>query len=151
MLLTLILLQSLSPLDVEGVWSTGEGKAHVEITLSEDGRPHGEIVWYANYKSEPAFDENNPEPRERKKELLGQTLLEGFERGDEGRKWRRGKIYDPRSGNAYRSAIYRLNETTLAVEGCLGFICRTQEWPLVPEEEVIRIEREPMTLPIDSE
>lgn len=145
MLAALLLIQAgLSPLDVEGVWLTANGSAQVEIVETEDS-VRGEIIWYENYRKEQVFDENNPNDSARRKELLGLVLLENFEADDE--KWRRGRIYDPTTGSSYRSAISRADANTLAVEGCLGFICRTQEWSLVPAEQVMRIERQPMTLP----
>ena len=43
-----------------------------------------------------------------------------------------GKIYDPRSGNTYKSNLYLNDDGSLKVEGCLAFICDGEEWqPLI--------------------
>ena len=43
-----------------------------------------------------------------------------------------GKIYDPRSGNTYKSNLYLNEDGTLKVEGCLAFICDGEVWqPLI--------------------
>ncbi|MEE4212796.1 MAG: DUF2147 domain-containing protein [Parvularcula sp.] len=139
MLSLLFVVAQLAPLDVEGVWQTANGKAHVEVTVSEDTGPRGVIIWYDEHeKHEADLKAMTPEEREEKR-VLGLVLLEGFERGDDAEKWRKGTIFDPTSGKTYRSAIFRQDASVLAVEGCLGLFCRTQEWSLVPENEVVRL------------
>jgi uncharacterized protein (DUF2147 family) len=126
------------PLDVEGVWETANGKAHVEIEVTETG-PRGVIVWYEDHEEHQAgLSAMGPEEREENR-VLGMVLLEGFERGEEAERWRKGTIFDPTSGKSYRSSIYRAGDI-LEVEGCLGIFCRTQEWVLVPPGEVVRLE-----------
>ena len=138
MLLLLMMMQTLDPLDVTGVWTPPNGKAHVEITIDETGSPRGEIIWYPKLETEkvPGRDvlkvTNDPD------DLLGAVLVDSFEEGEN--KWRRGQIYDPRAGNSYRSAIFRSSEDTLSVQGCLSIICRTQEWKRLSNDEVIRVE-----------
>lgn len=136
-----ILLAAAGPLDVEGVWLTEGGQSQVEIA-SEGDSVSGEIIWYMNHEEELAFDTENPDEAARNREILGLQILGGFERAEE--KWRRGEIYDPTEGKTYRSAIYRIDEDTLGVQGCVGFICLTQEWERVPDAEIRRIEREPV-------
>lgn len=131
-----------SPLDVTGVWYTDGQDSQVEIT--ETGKSVvGRIIWYTGHEEEIVFDTNNPDEAAQKHEILGLAIIEGFERG--GDRWRKGEIYDPTEGKTYRSAIYRIDETTLGVQGCVGFICRTLEWQMVPEGDVMRIDREPKT------
>ena len=63
----------------------------------------------------------------------GFFLLSEFEINDEDQKtFKGGKIYDPRSGNTYKSNLYLAQSGILKVEGCLAFICDGEEWqPLI--------------------
>ncbi|MEM9837820.1 MAG: DUF2147 domain-containing protein [Pseudomonadota bacterium] len=129
MLSVLLMLQFSGPLDVEGVWQTGNGRAHVEIMESGDSI-RGQIIWYANYEADLAAGTVGDS-------VLGKTLLEDFDKTDD--KWRRGKIYDLRNDRTYRAAIARSGEDTLIVDGCLSLFCREQEWTRVPEADVVRL------------
>lgn len=145
MLLSLLLAlgASASPLDVGGVWYTDGEESQVEIRQTDDGSVRGEIIWYIGHEEDVVFDRENPDPEARDDEILGLAILKGFERAED--KWKKGEIYDPTSGKTYRSAIYRIDDDTLGVQGCVGFICRELEWSRVPEAEVQRIDRAPMT------
>ena len=70
-------------------------------------------------------DINNDDPALRERKLLGLPVLSGFE--DDGKRWR-GRIYDPKSGNTYRSLLRRKDANTLEVKGCIGPFCQTQLW-----------------------
>lgn len=134
---------SADPLDVTGVWFTQNRDSQVEIRRTGDAGLEGAIIWYVGHDEEAVFDTRNPDPGKRDQEILGLEILRGFEPGDD--RWRQGEIYDPTSGKSYRSAVYRKDEDTLAVQGCVGFICVTQEWERVPEDSVRRVERPPVT------
>ncbi|NRA30205.1 MAG: DUF2147 domain-containing protein [Parvularculaceae bacterium] len=121
-----LLLAFSGPHDVEGVWATGNGRAHVEISETADGSIRGEIIWYASYGT-PEDDGG----------ILGMTLLEDFERADD--RWRRGTIINLKNGRAYKSTLERVDEDTLAVEGCLSLFCRTQSWKRVAPEDIQRL------------
>ena len=140
MLFLLFLLQ-LDPLDVSGVWATENGRAHVEIS-EIDGRDtiHGQIIWYASFEDDQANGV---------KGILGTTLLEDYEREDDG--WRNGTIYNLKNGSAFRSAIFRTGPEELSVQGCLGPFCRAQRWTLVPEDEVIRLQRKSVAVSANEE
>ena len=138
MLLLLMMMQALDPLDVTGVWVPPNGKAHVEIALDETGSPRGEIIWYPKLVTEEGDGSGPLKVKDDPDELLGAVLVDSFEAGQQ--RWRRGLIYDPRAGKSYRSAIHRASEDTLAVQGCLSIICRTQKWHRLAEEDIIRVE-----------
>lgn len=141
MLMLLFMMQALDPLDpldVTGVWAPPNGKAHVEISIDENGSPRGEIIWYPKLITKTMEGSDALKILADPDQLLGAVLVDSFEQG--ARKWRRGLIYDPRAGKSYKSAIYRLSEDTLAVQGCLSIICRTQEWRRLSDDEVIRLE-----------
>lgn len=70
-------------------------------------------------------DINNDDPAKRKRKLPGMPVLSGF--AADGKRWR-GQIYDPKSGNTYRSLLRRKDANTLEVKGCIGPFCQTQLW-----------------------
>lgn len=129
MLTVLLMLQFAGPLDVEGVWRTANGRAHVEIVETEDSI-RGQIIWYANYTEDLENGTVNDS-------VLGKTLLENFVRGDG--QWHKGTIHDLRKGQSYRSVLIRDDDETLMVKGCRFFVCRGQEWTRVPPSEVVRL------------
>lgn len=79
------------------------------------------------------LDDNNKNKSLRDRMLIGIDLLSEFEINDEDQKtFKGGKIYDPRSGNTYKSNLYLDQSGILKVEGCLAFICDGEEWqPLI--------------------
>ncbi|MEM1381038.1 MAG: DUF2147 domain-containing protein [Pseudomonadota bacterium] len=132
MILAALMLQFAGPLDVAGVWETGNGRAHVEIAETADGSIRGQIIWYASYEQDLA------EGRDTSDTILGKVLLEDFVRSDD--KWRRGKIHDLRNDRTYRSALSRSDADTISVEGCLAVFCRAQQWTRVPPDQQIRLQ-----------
>lgn len=82
---------------------------------------------------ESVLDENNKDKSKRKRSVVGINILSDFsiEKSDQ-KIFKGGKIYDPRSGNTYKSNLYLNEDGTLKVEGCLAFICDGEEWqPLI--------------------
>ena len=79
------------------------------------------------------LDENNKDKSKRERSIVGINILSDFsiEKSDQ-KIFKGGKIYDPRSGNTYKSNLYLNEDGTLKVEGCLAFICDGEEWqPLI--------------------
>ncbi len=79
------------------------------------------------------LDENNKDKLKRERSIVGINILSDFsiEKSDQ-KIFKGGKIYDPRSGNTYKSNLYLNEDGTLKVEGCLAFICDGEEWqPLI--------------------
>lgn len=79
------------------------------------------------------LDENNKDKLKRDRPIVGINILSDFsiEKSDQ-KIFKGGKIYDPRSGNTYKSNLYLNEDGTLKVEGCLAFICDGEEWqPLI--------------------
>ncbi len=111
---------------ITGRWVTEERDAIVEI------KPCGKSYCgtIARFLVPPPDgldqrDINNPEPRLRKRKLLGLPVLSGFK--EEPSLWR-GRIYDPKSGKSYRSVIRRTSANTIEVKGCIGPFCQAQVW-----------------------
>mgnify|MGYP005739710901 FL=1 len=75
------------------------------------------------------LDDNNKNKSLRKRTLVGIDLLSEFKiKNDKQKTFKGGKIYDPRSGNTYKSNLYLDEEGDLKVEGCLAFICDGEKW-----------------------
>tara|TARA_B100000686_G_scaffold348607_1_gene440055 strand:+ start:687 stop:1178 length:492 start_codon:yes stop_codon:yes gene_type:complete len=96
--------------------------AKVETIFVEEGRDPKLIL-----------DENNKNKSLRSRTIVGINVLSGFSIDDtEQKKFKDGKIYDPRRGREFKSSIYLKEDGKLKVEGCLAFICDDEEWlPLV--------------------
>ena len=82
---------------------------------------------------ESILDENNKDKSLRKRTIVGIDLLSEFEIKNKDQKtFKGGRIYDPRSGNSYKSNLYLNDNGILKVEGCLAFMCDGEEWqPLI--------------------
>ena len=111
---------------ITGRWITEDGDAIV--TIQKCGSSYcGKISRFIVAPPQGANqrDTNNPDPAKRTRRLMGMPVLFSFtENGDH---WR-GRIYDPKSGKAYRSVVRRTSSTRLEVKGCVGPFCQTQVW-----------------------
>ena len=96
--------------------------AKIETIFVDDGRDPKLIL-----------DENNKDKALRSRAIVGINLLSGFlMKDDEQRDFRDGRIYDPRRGREFKSSLHLKEDGNLEVEGCLAFICDSEEWlPLV--------------------
>ncbi|WP_379548378.1 DUF2147 domain-containing protein [Qipengyuania sp. DSG2-2] len=111
---------------ITGRWMTEERDA--VVTVAKCGSTYcGRLSKYL-VTPEGGVDQrdvNNPNPKLRKRKLLGTPLLSGFKK--DGNVWR-GTIYDPRNGKSYRSVVRRKSANVLEVKGCIGPFCQTQLW-----------------------
>ena len=96
--------------------------AKIETIFVDDGRDPKLIL-----------DENNKDKALRSRAIVGINVLSGFLIKDvEQRDFRGGRIYDPRRGREFKSNLHLREGGNLEVEGCLAFICDSEEWlPLV--------------------
>jgi uncharacterized protein (DUF2147 family) len=116
--------------DVIGKWKLEDGTAIVEVYKSGDVY-NGKIVWLekpTEADGTPAKDDNNPDPKLRKREILGLNMLHGLKK--DGGKYSGGKIYDPGNGKTYNCSM-QVEGDVLKVRGSLdarGLIGRTMDW-----------------------
>jgi len=122
--LTPIAATASTPAAAFGVWATQDGNGHVEIAPC-GASACGAIVW-GDRSSGPSTDVKNPDAALRTRPLIGLRILEGYSAGAAG--WINGRVYDPKSGNTYRSELLPQTDGTLRVKGCMGPICRTETW-----------------------
>ena len=96
--------------------------AKIETIFVDDGRDPKLIL-----------DENNKDKTLRSRAIVGINVLSGFLIKDaEQRDFGSGRIYDPRRGREFKSNLHLREDGNLEVEGCLAFICNSEEWlPLV--------------------
>jgi uncharacterized protein (DUF2147 family) len=96
--------------------------AKVETIFVDEGRDPKLIL-----------DENNKDRALRSRAVIGINVLSGFLVKDiKQRDFKGGRIYDPRRGREFKSSLHLKDDGNLEVEGCLAFICDSEEWlPLV--------------------
>jgi uncharacterized protein (DUF2147 family) len=123
---------------IVGIWNTSENDARIEIyrcgteycgrisQLEEPNYPPDDKEGMAGL---PMVDRNNPDPRLRKRSLIGLTLLEGF-RWKGGNTWDGGRIYNPENGKFYKARIGLADNHHLMLRGYLGIslLGRTETW-----------------------
>lgn len=110
-----------------GHWRTVRHGAEVVISDCGNGSPCGYLVAVDDaITGGKTRDERNSDPSLRDRPLAGLPLLWGFTFED-GR-WRRGRLYNPDTGQTFRSTMYLISDDALRVEGCLGVFCRSQTW-----------------------
>jgi uncharacterized protein (DUF2147 family) len=74
----------------------------------------------------PQTDVHNPDSKLRNRPLIGLRILSGFVPKTD--RWDGGRIYDPESGNTYRSLLRVNRDGSLKVSGCIAVFCRSQRW-----------------------
>ena len=117
---------------VEGVWVTPAGESLVRVARCA-GQPStlcGVIVKLKSRLDEAGVvwrDKHNEDPALRDRPLMGLQILDGFTAKDASR-WRGGTVYNPKDGNTYRSKLTLKAPDHLQVQGCVLFLCRTQDW-----------------------
>lgn len=117
-LLLLSVVASAAEDDIEGRWLSGDQSGWIQIRLL-DGKPVGFAAGSTDPAEAARTDEHNPDAALRSRPLLGITILHGFTyAGDH--VWKGGTIYDPNSGNTYKSTMTLLDRNTLKVRGFIG-------------------------------
>ena len=122
--------------DPVGTWLTDSGKSWVTIETCEAGLC-GTIVWLKNPLNAAGtdlLDSNNVDESLRGRTVVGIEVVSGFKEVRTGR-WTGGKIYNPEDGRTYDSRLVERDENTLTVKGCVLFICKSQTWTRVEQEE----------------
>lgn len=123
-----------------GIWTTESGR---EIFIGPCEQPDSHAICGIAAKGDLAeLDVDTAEPADTKIRFreqplrflrmvapaaLGKVVLEGFESLD-GRFWRGGFIFNPRSGKKYKATLLLKNPDELAVMGCYGPVCGGQTW-----------------------
>jgi uncharacterized protein (DUF2147 family) len=116
--------------DVVGKWKLADGTAIVEV-YQEGSVFNGKVVWLQHpteADGTPALDDKNPDPKLRKRQILGLNMLSGLVK--KGGEYSGGTIYDPGNGKTYNCSM-KVEGDLLKVRGSLdkkGLIGRTMDW-----------------------
>ena len=116
-----------------GYWLTSGSIVKIETCNNSICGEIATVFTEEGLDPESILDENNKDRSKRERSIVGINILSDFSiaKSDQ-RIFKGGKIYDPRSGNTYKSNLYLNEDGTLKVEGCLAFICDGEEWqPLI--------------------
>jgi uncharacterized protein (DUF2147 family) len=113
--------------DIAGYWRTVRHSAIVEIVDCGDGSPCGYLIWAdAKYTSDETRDVRNKDKSLRDRPLRGLPILWGYDWS--GEVWRGGRLYNPDDGKTFWSSLELVSEDELKVKGCIGPLCRQQNW-----------------------
>jgi uncharacterized protein (DUF2147 family) len=117
---------------VFGEWGTQGMSAKVTVApcSARSDLVCGTISWLwepVDASGRPKTDAENPSPDLRGRPLIGAQILSGFRREPSGA-LDGGTIYNPEDGRTYGATLRLQGADTLAVEGCVLFICRKQIW-----------------------
>ena len=113
--------------EIVGTWKTVRHGAEVRIADCGNGSPCGTLVAFGPDMADGhTQDDRNPDRSLRSRPLQGLPILWGYTAEEEG--WRGGRLYNPETGQVFRSSLTLLSETDLKVRGCLGPLCRSQIW-----------------------
>lgn len=116
---------SAEPNNALGLWQTADPDGRVRVTAC------GQSVCGAIEPGEPVpgratTDVKNSNRSLRGRPLAGLVIMDSFTRTSTG--WVNGRIYDPNSGNTYRSELLPQANGTLLLKGCFGPFCRSEVW-----------------------
>ena len=118
---------------------TGEG-SQILIYKTASGKYEGKVAWmqHPNHPNgEPRKDVKNPDPSKRNQTNVGLVIIKGFVYNEKENQWQSGTVYNPASGNTYRSYMWlEANGNSLKVRGYLGFslLGKTVTWTRETEE-----------------
>ena len=111
------------------LWGVGNGRAGAGQELGEEAHPAP-----GTDAGRLKLDRNNPDATLKRQPILGLQILSELKlSADRSDQWE-GNVYNPEDGHTY-SVYLRPNDSSMEVEGCLAFFCRTQVWPRVPQDQ----------------
>ena len=109
-----------------GKWRVGDGTAVVALHIC--GTNLCGVIEAGPERA--ALDDNNPDPAQRSRRLLGLPILNLKKSGDN--KWA-GTVYNANDGQNYQANLTQTSETQLTLEGCVvgTNICGSDNWTRV--------------------
>jgi uncharacterized protein (DUF2147 family) len=105
---------------IEGQWRNTRNTVHLKVSPCGESLC-GTVIWAA-----PEIRANAK--RGSGQELIGRSIFQQFQRGDEGQ-WR-GKVYLPDLNTNVSATVTPLDHDTILVSGCMfmKIACKTQHW-----------------------
>jgi uncharacterized protein (DUF2147 family) len=114
---------------ITGDWVTADRNAVVRIESCGMETCGTVVRVLAHGSAVPQTDVNNPNHARRSQPLVGLKVLSGFTATFSD--WVNGRAYDPETGRTYKAKLALNPDGTLAVSGCVLFICKSQRWTRV--------------------
>jgi uncharacterized protein (DUF2147 family) len=120
--------------NIYGIWATQKNNGRVEVVPC-DGAVCARILDGNQIRANPdQQDVRNPDPAKRTRPVKGMYILEGYRGGPS--QWQGGTVYDPQTGDQSNdSTLTLVSPTTLKVEGCRLFFCRSETWSKVSDTQ----------------
>jgi uncharacterized protein (DUF2147 family) len=110
-----------------GRWRTQMHGALVDVRMCADQVPCAFLAWVDPAKAGGVTkDLQNPDPSLRSRPLVGVPILWGLRPSGNG--WKGGRVYNPETGQIFRSSMQPLSADKLRVTGCWGPLCRSEIW-----------------------
>jgi len=120
--------------ELEGHWRTVRHNAEVNITDCGDGSPCGYLIAVSeDVSGGETRDVRNGNRNLRARPLNGLPILWGYSAGKNC--WENGRLYNPETGQTFRSSIHPISKNELQVKGCLGPFCRQQIWRRIDQPD----------------
>ena len=111
-----------------GKWLVESGESIVNIQKCGNSLC-GNIIWLKTPLNEDGtkkLDINNKDVTKQQNPIIGLQLIWGFEFKDGA--WINGNIYNPKDGKIYSSKMTLNSNDTLALDGCVWILCKSQIW-----------------------
>lgn len=128
--------------DIAGDWRTVKHGAMVKVSDCGDLSPCGFLVSVPN-EATGGFDRDvrNPDPDLKGRSLEGLPIFWGYSRSETG--WSSGQLYNPDTGQTFRSSLELVSDSELRVRGCMGPFCRSQLWTRVTADDAAPDQEQP--------
>jgi uncharacterized protein (DUF2147 family) len=126
-LLSGLTLASAQAAELTGTWLTQKQDARIRVARC-GAALCGTIVWIKDKidpkTGKPPIDEENPNPRLRKRPILGLRIF-AMTKHEAG--WI-GPIYNSDDGQSYAGKLTLNGANSLEVQGCAGVMCGSETW-----------------------
>jgi uncharacterized protein (DUF2147 family) len=106
-----------------GKWESTAKNLRIQIYLDHN-QYRAMLIWFSNTDGKPMNywkDINNPDPKLRKRKLLGMSILSGLTYNPESDSWENGMVYDSKHGREWNAAAYIGKKGQLHVRGYWHF------------------------------
>ena len=116
--------QSISPKDrICGKWESTVKNLRILVYL-EGNQFKAKLIWFSHTNGKPMgywTDVNNPDPKLRKRKLLGMSILRNLTYDPEKHSWENGMVYDSSNGREWNASAYIGKKGHLHVRGYWHF------------------------------
>lgn len=118
---------------IVGIWWNEEKTSKIKVE-KKDGKYIGTVVYMIPEKyvdGKPPLDVENPDEKLQSRSVVGIQILDGFEYNAKDKEWKKGKIYDPKSGKTYDCYAWFEGDELLKLKGFvmgMRWLGKSSEW-----------------------